>query len=92
MVPNCQREEGDKLCDPGGPRVDIGVQPPEVLKGLVDALGEGDSRLACRGQGVLHLAEEVARPWHGKGHAAKFPQDLVPLLDGRAFLRERNAG
>ena len=91
MVTFCRGKEWNEFRKTGGATLDIVQQPPEVGQGVVDSPGECDARLDFRGEGQLHVTEEVTCAREGKGHGPEFPQDLVPPLDACALLVRRDA-
>jgi hypothetical protein len=78
---NDGRADWNELVEPGGPMGEVGVEPPEVVKGIVETPGEAQSLLFLGCKGSLQLTEKPTGVWHGKGHGAEFAEQFMPAAD-----------
>ena len=66
--------------------------PTKVVQCVVHSLPQRHSRLQLRLEGVLHMAEHVARAGQSERHGAQFAEDLVPLTHTGPLLSYGDAG
>jgi len=84
------RRQRNKFIEASGAAIQVGMKQAKVLEGIVNAPRELEFAFGVLvAEGLLHMAEETTSPWNGnKSHRTEFAKDLVPTLDGGAFLGE----
>jgi hypothetical protein len=66
-------------------------QPSEVVKAVVHVAGEVDARVTQVLEGLLHEREQPSGARNGQACESQLTEQLLPLLDGHAAFRVREA-
>jgi hypothetical protein len=64
----------------------VGLEPPKILKRIVDPAAEADAASVGKGERQLKLAKEASGARKGQGHGAEFAQQAMPFLYGGTAL------
>ena len=84
--PGVRRRHGHQFAKSGRPvGQGVGEEEPEVSDGVEHVVVQAEAVLVAAAEGILEDREQAPRTRETRGHRAKFPKQLVPLLKGQAF-------
>jgi hypothetical protein len=75
---------GNDLGDAGGAVTEAAGEELKVGKLVVHRLRKFHSAVVVEAESLLQMGKHARTARDGKGHAAKFAQQLVPLLEGNS--------